>query len=137
MIPDVESPQYLPPPPGCTEPDRKFGDLPGVTGSPGGGASVAGLSQVSKGAMAKQHQAFMIGDPCLEIQQAQKRGDVLTQEELLFTAKTPSGAQYRWKWLRQDLRCAVGIELLDWPAETIGLDLYWHRATDSGRVPMR
>lgn len=44
-------------------PDRNFGDLPGVTGSPGGGASVAGLSQVSKGAMAKQHQAFRIGDP--------------------------------------------------------------------------
>lgn len=44
-------------------PDRKFRDLPKVTGSPGGGASVAGLSQVSKGAMAKQHQTFMIRDP--------------------------------------------------------------------------
>lgn len=59
-----------------------------------------------------------------------------TQEELLFTAKTPGGAQYQWKWLRQDLRCAVAIELLDWPAGAIGVDLYRHRAADSERVPV-
>lgn len=61
-----------------------------------------------------------------------------TQEELLFTAKTPSEAQYQWKWLRQDLRCCtVGVELLDWPAGAIGGDLYWHREADSGKVPRR
>lgn len=37
-----------------------------------------------------------------------------TQEELLFTAKTPSEAQYQWKWLRQDLRRAALLVSSSW-----------------------